>query len=117
MEKRYVVGPSALAVSVGSGTLRVLSTPSLVGYVENACLGLAQEGLGEGDTTVGTRVEIDHLAPSAEGAEVTVSVELTGSEGRMRHFAFEARQGDKVIARGRHSRCVVNADRFMAKVQ
>ena len=72
--------------------------------------------LGKGETSVGMRVHIDHLAPSAPGSLVDAEVVLEAVEGRRLTFAGTARVGDDVVARATIVRVVVETDRFLDRV-
>lgn len=99
------------AVTLGSGDVPVLATPRLVAWCEAATVAVA--GSNDESTTVGTRVEIDHLAPSRVGEEVTVRAELERTDGRRLHFSAEAAHADgTVVARASIVRVVVDRARF-----
>ena len=90
LEKLFTVTEDMLAVNVGSGDLRVLATPAVIALMENTAAELAGSSLGEGLTTVGTAISVDHTAPTPLGAEVRVCAELTDSDGRLFRFKVEA---------------------------
>lgn len=99
------------AVALGSGDVPVLATPRLVAWLEAATVAVA--GSDEQRTSVGTRVEIDHLAPSPIGTEITVRVELERTDGRRLHFSAEASHADgTVVARASIVRVVVDRSSF-----
>ena len=87
---------------------RVYATPMLVRDIEISCRDLLLQHLGPGEDSVGTRVEIDHLAPTLEGADVTIDVNLAELNGRAAVFAVSASDGKEPICRGRHSRFIVD---------
>src|SRR5262245_51266562 len=97
--------------------LSVLSTPWLVWFLEHAALDAALPFLEPGEITVGTRVEVDHLAPTPLGARVTCTARIVHSEGPVISFQLEAGDGHETIARGFHKRRVVKIDRFAARVR
>lgn len=111
------VDESMLAVSVGSGDLEVLATPSVIALMENAAAALAKKGLEPDFTTVGTKVDISHTSPTPLGAEIEVEAKLKESDGRF--FSFEVKAFDKkgVIAFGTHTRAIVNSEKFMKKTE
>ncbi|HEX7383705.1 MAG TPA: hotdog domain-containing protein, partial [Burkholderiaceae bacterium] len=78
---------------------RVYATPMLVRDIEVACRELLLEHLDAGEDSVGTRVEIDHLAPTLEGADVTIDVNLAELNGRAAVFAVSASDGKEPICR------------------
>ena len=75
-EVSLVVGDGDTAVALGSGDVPVLGTPRLVALAEEATVEAVRGHLGAGETTVGTRVEVRHLAASPVGARVTAEAEL-----------------------------------------
>lgn len=110
-----------LATEVGSGTVEVLATPAVAALMEGAAADLAQTLLEEAYTTVGTRLSIEHLAPTPAGAEVTASATLTAVDGRVYEFTVTACDAAGEIARGTHERVSVKkatfADKAKARVQ
>lgn len=116
-ESRYIVGDDDTAIAVGSGDLPVLATPRLIAWMENAAMLSVAKAVGEGETTVGGKIEVSHLRPSAVGTEVSVAAVLDGVEGRKLSFSVIAKDGEGVIAEGRHVRFFVDRERFMAKLR
>ncbi len=100
---------------------RVYATPMLVRDIEVTCREFLLEHLDAGEDSVGTRVEIDHLAATLLGMEVEISVSIAEVEGRAVTFAVEAHDGIDAICRGRHMRFVVDVKqtevRLAAKLQ
>ena|SRR5579863_4015448 len=105
------------SISFGADGPTVLSTPWLVWFLEHAALDAAMPFLEPGEITVGTRVEVDHLAPTPVGAQVTCTARIVHSDGPAISFQLEATDGVETIARGFHKRRVVNVDRFAARVR
>ncbi|ABM80857.1 thioesterase family protein [Hyperthermus butylicus] len=105
------------ASHVGSGTVRVLSTPAMIAFMEITALHCAQRYLGEGETTVGTMVCVRHLAPAPVGVVVRVEAVLEKVEGRRLLFRVRAWWGDTLLGEGEHERYIVNTERFLAKVE
>ena len=103
------------AASLGSGDVAVLGTPALVALVERAAVAAVVASLDAGRTTVGARVEIDHLAPTPVGSLVTLTARLEAIEGRKLRFTFEASDPGGVVARGTHLRVLVERDAFVAE--
>lgn len=105
---------------MGEGA-RVYATPSLVRDIEMACRDLLLEHLDPGEDSVGTRVEIDHIAATLLGMTVELTVRVLEVAGRGVTFEFEGRDSVEPICRGRHSRFVVDvaktAQRLAAKAQ
>src|SRR5690606_28996614 len=101
------------ATAVGSGDVAVLATPRLLAWLEAATVAAARDRLPGGTTSVGSRVELEHLAPSPVGATVAVRAELAAADGRRLTFDVEARHADgTVVARGRVVRVIVDRSRF-----
>ncbi|HZB48080.1 MAG TPA: hotdog domain-containing protein [Mycobacteriales bacterium] len=90
----------------------MLATPRVVALAEAATVAALAGRLDPADTSVGTRVELDHLAPSPVGAEVVVRAELVEVTGRRLSFEVTVRQDGREVARGRVLRAVVARDRF-----
>lgn len=102
------------AKKVGSGDVPVLATPRLLALAEAATVRAVERHLEPGQTSVGTRVELEHLAASPLGSRVQVGVELTEIDGRRLVFAFEAHDDHSVVGKGTIERVVVDRARFLA---
>lgn len=113
MQVHFTVLSHQLANYVGSGSLPVLSTPWLVAFVENAAVRFLRDQLEDNETTVGAHVELDHLAPSLEGEDIIVNIELAQHKKRFYEFSFEATCQGKLIGKGRHCRVKVDSQSFM----
>lgn len=111
-ESTFVVTSHDTALALGSGDVEVLATPRLIAWCEAATVAAVVDALAEGDTSVGTRVEVDHLRASSVGAEVRVRAVLTDVAGRRLDFEVEASDAGGEIAHGRISRVVVDRERF-----
>jgi fluoroacetyl-CoA thioesterase len=112
----FTVTESDTAKAVGSGSLLVLGTPRLIAWLEAATCAAIADSLTEGQTSVGTRVEVQHQAPSAVGVEVEVSATVTHVDGKLLRFSVAAKQNGKPIGTGEITRVIVDADRFMARL-
>lgn len=110
-----VVTEDMLAVNVGSGSLRVLATPTVVALMEEASTKLADTFLDEGLTTVGTMVEIQHISPSPIGAKIKVESKLISNDGRSFKFEVAAYDNAGMIANGTHNRVSVKSEKFQKK--
>lgn len=110
-----VVTEDMLAVNVGSGSLRVLATPTVVALMEEASTKLADTFLDEGLTTVGTMVEIQHISPSPIGAKIKVESKLISNDGRSFKFEVIAYDNAGMIANGTHNRVSVKSEKFQKK--
>lgn len=91
---------------------KVLSTPSMIGLIEGACLVLAQPHLDEGETTVGTHVDVSHSGAAFAGEEVAIRVRLREVRKRRLDFTVEVTSPRGVISAGRHERAVIELARF-----
>jgi fluoroacetyl-CoA thioesterase len=103
------------AQALGSGDVPVLGTPRLLALAEAATVAALAARLDPGQTTVGTRVELDHVAASAVGRHVTVLAILAKVDGRRLVFDIVVRDGQELVAEGRVERAMVNRQRFLAK--
>jgi fluoroacetyl-CoA thioesterase len=110
---RYTVTEADTAAAVGSGDVPVLATPRVLALAERATVEAVAGALEAGTTTVGTRVELDHLAPSPVGAELAVRAVLERVEGRRLQFAVRLLDGDRPVARGLVTRVVVDTAAFL----
>ncbi|MFC5175509.1 thioesterase family protein [Nocardioides taihuensis] len=115
----FTVGDDDTALAVGSGSLPVLGTPRLLAWCEAATCAAIEPALPAGGTSVGTRVELEHRAPSAVGRTLEVTATATHVDGRLHRFAVAARHtdGDRaVVATGEVTRVVVDAERFLSRL-
>ncbi|MCC6338431.1 MAG: thioesterase [Acidimicrobiia bacterium] len=103
------------ARAMRSGDVLVLSTPRVVGLAEEAVVAAVAGALPEGTTTVGYRVQIDHLAPVPVGGKVRAEATLTAAEGRRLTFRVLITDGRGLVAAGRITRVVVDTDRFLER--
>jgi len=110
------VSPQHTAEAWGSGDVPVYGTPSLVALLETAAVTAVAGKLAPGETTVGTWIEVSHLAATPVGVEVSAEAELVGIEGRKLTFSVVARDDRNKIGECRHERMIVARDRFLAKV-
>ena len=114
--ERNVVVEKAYTISFGPEGPTVLSTPWLVWFMEHAALDAALPFLDPGEITVGTHIDVEHLAPTPTGATVTCKARIVHSEGPVISFQLEASDAEETIARGFHKRRAVRLDRFAARV-
>jgi predicted thioesterase len=116
MIKKVTVKKEDLASYVGSGTLDVLATPSVIAFMEGAAAELAQKTLNSSElTTVGTAINIEHFSPTPLGAEVVIEASLVKTDGRFYEFDVSARDKAGEIAKGSHTRVSVKAEKFQKK--
>jgi predicted thioesterase len=110
---RYTVTEADTAAAVGSGDVPVLATPRVLALAERATVAAVAGALAPGATTVGVRVELDHLAASPVGAELEVDAVLERVAGRRLQFAVRLRDAGGPVAGGRVDRVVVDAAAFL----
>lgn len=101
------------AVAHRSGDVEVLATPRVVALCEEAAVLAAQPLLGEGETTVGMRIQLDHLAPVAVGSTVRAEATLERAEGRRLVFTVSVSDARGLVAAGKVTRVVVDRKRFL----
>jgi fluoroacetyl-CoA thioesterase len=101
------------ATALGSGDVEVLGTPAVVALCELAAVHAVTGALGPNETTVGVRIDLDHLAPTLPGHHVIARARLTNVDGRTLGFDVEAQDPYGPIARGRHVRVVVDREQFL----
>lgn len=115
----FTVTDTDTAQAVGSGSLPVLGTPRLLAWCEAATCAAVEPALAIGETSVGTRISLEHLAASAVGQEVEVTASSSYVDGRLHRFTVAARHvggNGKVIGTGEVTRVVVDAERFLSRV-
>lgn len=95
---------------------RVYATPMLVRDIEMTCRELLLQHLDEGEDSVGTRVEVDHLAATLLGMKVTIDAKLAAVEGRSVTFEVTGTDGVDTICRCRHQRFVVDVKTTEARL-
>jgi fluoroacetyl-CoA thioesterase len=110
---RYTVTHADTAVAVGSGEVPVLASPRVLALAEQATVAAVAGALETGATSVGTRVELDHLAPSLVGANLEVEAVLERVAGRRLRFAVRLRDGARPVASGHVIRVVVDTAAFL----
>ncbi len=101
----------------GSGLVPVLGTPTLVALMESAAVKALEAHLPPGQTSVGGRMDVRHLAPTPVGMAVRARAELLEVDGRRLVFSIEAWDEAERIGEATHERFVVDRDRFVAKAE
>ena len=115
-EKEFLVTEENSAAHIGSGTVRVLSTPSMILFMEQTAGIWAANYLPEGYTTVGTRVCIDHLKAVSVGKRVVARASLVRQDRRKLVFEVEVLdEAAEVVGRGEHVRFIVDEQKFIAR--
>ncbi len=109
------VGEEDTAIALRSGDVPVLATPRLIALCEQAALGAVAHLVPEGHTTVGMRVQLDHLAPTGIGCKVAAEATLEKVEGRRLTFTVSATDERGLVAAGKVTRVVVEVEHFLGK--
>ena len=112
-----LVGTRDTAPHVGSGKVKVLATPVMVSLMEEASLNAVEGLLPPGHQTVGTRLDITHVAATPVGLRVTARAEVTRVEGRRVTFRVWADDEKERIGEGTHERIVIEVSRFDRRAQ
>jgi len=110
-----VVAVADSAVSWRTGDVEVLATPRLVALCEEACCAAVVGEVGRGNTSVGVRVQFDHLAPVRIGSSVDAEAVLEKIEGRRLTFTVSATDAVGLVGAGRMTRVLVGVDAFLSK--
>ena len=109
-----LVEEKMLANRIGSGTVAVFATPELILLLEKTAVACLEGHLEAGQTTVGSNLEVNHLAATPLGMQVTATVEVLEVDRRKVTFKVTARDETDQIAEGRHTRFIVDAERFQS---
>jgi predicted thioesterase len=112
-----VVGEQHTAPRIGSGRIRVLATPVMINLIEAAALAAVEQSLPEEHQSLGTRLDVTHVAATPVGMRVRATAEVVKVVGRTIHFKVRAEDEREVIGEGLHERVVVNLERFDKRVQ
>ncbi|MCH7586073.1 MAG: thioesterase family protein [Acidobacteria bacterium] len=113
----FVVEDEHTAIAIRSGDVPVLATPWLIALCERATVAAAAGMLAPDETTVGVRIDIEHLAATPPGATVTATAEIVTIDDARLVFSVTAHQGTNLIGRGTIVRTRVNRKRFLARVK
>lgn len=116
-ETEITVTEADTAARWGSGLVPVYSTPALVGQMENTAVVALTGRLPAGQTTVGGRIDIRHLAPTPVGMKVRAVAELVEADGRKLVFRVEAWDEVEKVGEATHERFVIDEAKFMARVR
>ena len=110
-----VVVQENTAVCAGSGTLPVFATPFMCARMEKAAWIAIASGLNEGDSSVGTKLNISHLSATPVGLKVWAESEVTAVDGKRIEFKVSAGDEKGLIGEGTHERFIVTDERFLSK--
>ena len=116
-EASLTVGEQHTAPRVGSGAVHVLATPVMINLFEAAALAAIESLLPPGHQSLGTVLNVRHIAATPVGMRVVATAVVEKIDGRTVHFRLEARDERDLIGDGTHERVVVNVEKFDARVQ
>ena len=112
-----LVEEALTAEHIGSGKVSVLATPMMIALMEAAALEAVRPYLSEGWTTVGTRVDVEHVRPTPVGDEITAEATLIKVEGHALEFSVKATDSRGLIGQGTHRRYIINLEKFMTTLK
>jgi fluoroacetyl-CoA thioesterase len=112
-----VVGEQHTAPRIGSGRIRVLATPVMINLIEAAALAAVENSLPEEHQSLGTHLDVTHIAATPVGMKVRATAEVIRVEGRTIYLKVRAEDERELIGEGTHERVVVNLERFDKRVQ
>ena len=113
--KELMVTPDKTAKARGSGALDVFATPCMIALMENTAFESVQAELEEGCGTVGTALNVKHVAATPVGMKVTCDTELIKVDGRALTFLVKAYDACGLIGEGEHERFIISEEKFQAK--
>jgi predicted thioesterase len=105
------------AIHLGSGSSRVLATPWMIAFMERVSHRLLTCCLPEGFSSVGTHLDVRHLAPTPVGATIRIKAEVRSLEGNRVYLSIEAWDNLEKIGEGTHERAVIDEARFLKRVE
>lgn len=111
-----IVGTNDTAPRVGSGRIAVLATPVMINLIEEAALNAIEASLPDGKQSLGTHLDVSHIAATPTGMKVTATATITAIDGRTVEFDVRAEDEQDLIGEGRHTRVVVSAAKFQDRV-
>ena len=116
-KEEYIVKENHSAKNMGSGDLEVLATPSLVAFMENAAKNHLNTFLTADYGSVGSNININHVAPTLIGKKITIKGKITQViKDRIIIFSLEAFENDKKIGDAEHTRVIINNQKFIGKL-
>jgi predicted thioesterase len=116
-EASLIVAQEHTAPRVGSGAIHVLATPVMINLFEAAALAAVEQLLPPGHQSLGTVLNVRHIAATPVGMRATALAVVERVDGRTIYFRLEARDEREVIGDGMHERVVVNVEKFDQRVQ
>jgi fluoroacetyl-CoA thioesterase len=116
-EVEIIVNEENTAAAYGSGSVQVFATPAMIALMENAAMKAVDRYLEAGQATVGTSLDVKHIAATPLGMKVRAEAVLNTIEGKKLTFAIEAFDEKEKIGEGSHTRYIINVEKFMEKVK
>jgi fluoroacetyl-CoA thioesterase len=116
-EDSFPVTMDDSAIHIGSGSSRVLATPWMIAFMERVSHRLLTCCLPEGFSSVGTHIDVRHLAPTPVGVTIRVKAEVLSVDGNRIFFSIEAWDNQEKIGEGNHERVVIEEARFLKRVE
>jgi fluoroacetyl-CoA thioesterase len=116
-EDSFTIAMENSAIHLGSGSTRVLATPWMIAFMERVSHRLLTCCLPEGFSSVGSHLDVRHLAPTPVGATIRVKAEVLSVEGKRIFFLIQAWDELEKIGEGRHERVVIDEQRFLKRVE
>ena len=113
----YTTDKRSTAIALGSGDLPVLATPKVVALVEEAAVAAVAGLVADTDTTVGSHIDVDHLAPTPIGGTVVATATVVALKGRRLDFEATVTEEAELVAKATHVRYIVNRESFMESVR
>jgi len=116
-EDSFAITMENSAIHLGSGSSRVLATPWMIAFMERVSHRLLTCCLPEGFSSVGTHLDVRHLAPTPVGATIRVRAEVLSMDGNRVYFSIEVWDNLEKIGEGKHERVVIDEARFLRRVE
>lgn len=116
-EAKGIVNENNTAMAFGSGSVNVFGTPAMIGLMEKAALSSVDPLLEEGFCTVGTKINVKHMAATPLGMNVVAKSRLIEIEGKRLTFEVEAWDDKELIGKGIHERFIIKLENFIKRAQ
>jgi len=112
-----IANESDTAEEIGSGSLPVYATPAMIALMEKAACNCLNNGLEDGQTSVGTKIDVEHIAASKIGATITAEARIEKIFGKIVEFSVIAYGNENRIGMGHHTRVIVDENKFMERMR
>lgn len=110
------VTEDSTARAIGSGSLEVYATPSLIALMESAAVSAVDPALDETQASVGIEVNVRHIAATLVGEQITAIAEITHIDGKRIKLEVRAWDENELIGEGTHTRYIINIDQFLDRL-